>query len=414
MTARFARATLVAAVLLGTSGLGIVRAEATGDLYVGSVSGVLEVVTAPPDVLSMVPLLQAVGAVEIRADGRELYAVTGDRSITRLDLESMVPTPGVELAAAITDLAAPRGMRLVAALPTLSRVAVYDMLTGASSLGQPLPGAVDRLAAAPDDNRVVATAIGSSWVVVLDPATGTMGSANVMGAVRAVAVDERAGLAIVATSAPDRLLSINLDDLAEIANVVLPGAPTAISLGNADVFVAIDRALFAVPRHPGVHDGATPPPTLARRWATLARPARSLTSSNDRTLVYAMETDRIEGFHTADATISANPVVAARTVVLVGVRAAADIVAMPGAQPLAGSPENGAIAVEGDGGSGSLDATSGDSSPPATDTVSGGAWRIAMAAIVPVVILVVLPLLAIGWLVISRTDPERGGRKAGR
>jgi hypothetical protein len=337
--------------------------------------------------------------------------VSGEHDIVQVNLESMTITTTVALPARVADLVAPRGDRLVAALPSLQRLAVLDMLTGLVTQSDLLPGPVDLLAASRDDGRVVAAGKGGHWVAIADSETGSIQTGTVGGTVTSIALDSRSGVAVVATAGPDRLLGLDLATLANIWSWDSAEQPTGIAVGVDKVFIAAGHGLWEVGRDALTASASvTVASPTVRRWASLAREATALAISDDGTLVYAMESDRIEGFHSRDASTSGSTTAtAARTVLLAGSRAPLNIATVPGAQPMLGGPENGALPANGS----SLASNGvGLGSPPPTDTLVGVvSWQIGPDSIAPVFLIVAL-IVVIGWGLVQRRDSA--GRVATR
>jgi hypothetical protein len=397
-----------------TFGTGLARGETTGDLYIASADGILEVVTASSSVLDTVSVPAGLGPIAIRPDGRELCALSGGRGIVRLDLESMAVTSHIVLPAPGAAIAYPRGEQLVAALPSLRRLAILDTGTGTLSRSEPLPGAVNLLSGDRRDGRVVAAARGEGWVAVLDPGTASVRSTTIAGNVVAVAFDGTAGIVVVATTAPNRLVGLDLRDFATAWSTPLSAAPSAIAMTTDRVFVDVGRTLWALDRvaSPGwpFTDVSSSQPT-ARRWASLAKPTTALAMSDDGTFLYALETDRVEGFavqlSAADMSAAAS---ATRTVLLAGSKAPLALVAVPGAKPFLGGPgadpQSGVPTASAAGpapGGGTSPAPGGGtpSNPPHTDTVrdDAGRWVDARQAL-PGALLVGIAILVMGLLAI--------------
>ena len=404
-------ATVFAALAIAsTFGVGLVRAETTGDLYVASAGGILEVITSSGSVLNTVPVSPRPGSIAIRPDGRELFALAGGRAIVRIDLEAMAVTSRVALPATGAALAFPRGEQLVAALPTLRQLEILDTGTGRLSQSDQLPGAVNLLAADRRDPRVVAAASAGHWVAVLDPGTGSVRSTTIRGSVAAVAFDGSTGIVIVATTAPNRLVGLDLRDFTIAWSMPLSAVPSAVAVAADRTLVAAGQTIWAMessaaPGWPFV--GVPSAEAVARPWASLARPATALTMSDDGTYLYALEADRVEGFpaqrpasaERSSATTSATPG-ATRTVRLAGSHAPFAVVAVPGAKPLNGGPGN-AVSSGAPAPAASGPAVSPSKgpvvTPPRTDTVLDGAGRwIDDRPILPGAVLVGLVILVVG------------------
>jgi hypothetical protein len=388
------RAVVVAAGMTLASSAGIVRGEATGDLYVASPSGILEIVSATASVAHTMSVTALLGPIAIRSDGRELFAISDGRSIVRLDLESMTVTSRVALPAPAGALAYPRGEQLVAALPSLRQIAILDGATGGLSRSDLLPGPVDLLAADRGDGRVVAAAHGGRWVAVFDPATGSVRSTTIDGSVTAVAFDSAASAAIVATSAPDRLVGLDARDFSTAWSAPLPAAPSAVAVTSDRIIVAAGRTLWSLDRI------ASPRPPIvsaslvqlgARRWASLVGSATGLTVSDDGTVLYAMEDDRIEEFAVPRPAVDQTAAAGANgTIRLAGSRTPLAIVAVPGARPFLG-------------GAGTAPPRSGKPiKMPSTNTVPGAvpwtdAGQIPLAALLVGLLILVLGVSVIRW-----------------
>ncbi len=405
---------VVAVAIACTVGPGFARAETTGDLYVASSGGILEVITSSASVLDTVAVSPRPGSIAIRPDGRELFALSGGRAIVRLDLESMAVTSRVALPATASALAYPRGEQLVAALPSLRQLDILDTSTGLLSRVDALPGAVNLLAADRRDSRVVAAARGGRWVAILDPGTGSVRSTTIHGNVAAIGFDGSAGIVIVATTAPNRVLGMNLRDFTTAWSMALSSAPSAVAVATDRTLVAAGSELWAMENAtaPGwPFAGAPASEVAARHWATLAKPATSITMSDDGTYLYAMESDRVEGFVTARPAVaeSATPK-ATRTVRLAGSRAPLAVVAVPGAKPMLGGPGNApgsskpAATSGGTGpatGPAASPATRPQGKPPKTDTIVADVegW-VDARPVLPGALLVSLVILVVGLGVI--------------
>lgn len=394
----------LAAVILGfTLGTGAALGETTGDLYVAAPAGVLEIDSAAGSVLSTVPVAPRLGPIAIRPDGRELFAVAGERDLLRLDLESMTITDRVALPAPAAALVHPQGEKLIAALPSLRRLAVLDTGTGVLASSDPIPGPVDLLAADRRDGRVVAASRGGRWIAVFDTGTGDVRSTTIHGSVAGVALDGKTGVAIVITSAPDRLLGLDLRNLTTVWSATVPADPSAVVATADEVVVAVGRTLWAANRGPSpvwstAAVGSVP---RLRRWGSLARPVSTITLSDDGTVLYAAEADRVEVFDARRSAAGGSSAgrSAVRTVRLSGSRAPTAIAAVPGARPLLGGPGSGAKG--GAAGASPGPATS-SGPPPPTDTVLAAVrWidtrRIMPEALVTGLVILALGLFAIRW-----------------
>jgi len=412
---RRVQAVFAAITIALTFGTGLARGETTGDLYVASADGILEVVTASAGVLDTVPVSPRLGPIAIRPDGRELFALSGGRGIVRLDLESMAVTSRVVLPAPGAALAHPRGEELVAALPSLRQLAILDTASGALNRSELLPGTVNLLAADRRDGRVVAAARGGRWVAVFDPGTGSVRSTTIRGSVAAVAFDSSAGTVIVATTAPDRLVGLDLRDFATTWSMPVSAAPSAVAVATDRILVAAGRTLWAldgVPSPGWPFVGASSSEPRARRWAALAGPATALAVSDDGTFLYALEADRVEGFAVQRSAADGSAVPGAtRTIRLAGSRAPLAIVAVPGAKPLLGglgnasrsaTPAAGAAGPTGTGAAAAPKAGT-PGKPPPTDTVLDdaarwiGARQALPGAFLVGIVILVLGLFAIRW-----------------
>jgi hypothetical protein len=410
---RRVRTVVLAMTLALTFGTGLVRAETTGDLYVASTAGILEVVTSSAKVLDNVPMSPTPGSIAIRPDGRELYALSGGRQVVGVDLESMAVAGHTTLPAAGAALAYPRGEQLVIAMPSLRRLAVVDAGTGTLTRSEPLPGPVDLLAADRRDGRVLAAARGGHWVAVFDPGTGSVRSTTVSGSVAAVAFDGSAALVIVATSQPNRVVGLDLRDFSTSWTMSLSGAPSAVAIAGATTLVTVGRNVWALDHatSPGVATlGVSTAEPSGRRWGSLAKPAVALAVSDDASFAYALEADRVEGFAVQRPTPSGSAVSAAsRTIQLPGSRAPLAIVPVPGAQPLLGGPGVDAQAGTDATPSNAAPSPTAEASnkPPRTDTVLDNAvgWLGPRSAL-PQAILVGIVILALGLLAVRHY--ERG------
>ena len=153
----------------------------------------------------------------------------------------LLPAPGAALAH-------PNGEQVVAAVPSLRRLAILDAGTGTLSRSEALPGAVDMLAADPRDGRVAAAARGEGWVAILDPDNGSVRSTTIAGSVAAVALDGRAGIVVVATSAPNRIVALDLRDFATAWSMPMSTAPSAVAVTADRTFVAAGRTIWVLDR----------------------------------------------------------------------------------------------------------------------------------------------------------------------
>jgi len=408
--ARRIRAALLATTVALTFGTGVVRAETTGDLYVASAAGILEVVTASASVLDTVPVSPSPGSIAIRPDGRELFALSGDRQIVGIDLESMTVTSHIALPAPGAAIAYPRGEELVAAMPSLRRLAIRDAGTDSVRRSEPLPGAVDLLAADRRDGRVVVAASGGHWVAVFDSAGDSMRSVTVRGSVTAVALDATAGIAVVAMTKPNRVVGLDLHDFATTWSMSLSAAPTAVAVVGTTTLLATGRLVWAIDHAaPGAAAvGISTAELHGRRWASLAKPATALTVSDDGSLVYALEADRVEGFtvnrSAADQSTAAT---AARSIKLAGSQAPKAIVTVPGAEPLLGGPGNASSPGTRDPGDAVPAPVQAADVPPPTDTVLDEPARWLDAnRVLPQAILIGTVILILGLLAIRQY--ERG------
>lgn len=391
-------AALTALALALALGTGPARGETTGDLYVASAAGILEVVTASASVLSTARLPEKPGPIAIRPDGRELYAVSGGRALVRVDLEEMAVSGQVSLPAVGVALAHPRGPQVAVALPTLRQLGVFDADTGTVDRSPVLPGPVDLLAADPTDGRVVAAAKGESWVAVYDTGSSTVRSARVAGRVTAIALDGRRGTVLVATSGPDSLTGLRISTLAAAWTAPAPPAPSALAVSGAGALIASGRAVWevglagAAPAVAGRPSATVP---TARRWAALAGPASALAVSEGGAVVYALEAGRIERF-----AVGLSGAGAGRAVSLTGSRSPTALVAVPGVRP----PLSGPMASAGQAPAGGAPAGGLHSRPPATDTDPAGGVEIGSGVVLVQSVAAGLAILVIGILALRHRD----------
>ena len=91
------------------------------------------------------------------------------------------------------------------------------------------------------DGRVVAAARGGRWVAIFDPGTGAVRSTTIGGRVAAVAFDGSAGIVIVATTNPNRVVGLDLRDFATAWSMPLSAAPSAVAMTTERTIVAAGR-----------------------------------------------------------------------------------------------------------------------------------------------------------------------------
>lgn len=401
-SARIVGAALAIAWLVSAMVAGATLGESTGDVYVSSSSGVLEVVVASASVLDTVLVTPPAGALAVRPDGRELFVVTGTRGIDRVDLASLSVTGRFQLPAPAAGLAYPEGGRLIAALPSRRRLAVIDVASGTVSESDPLAGPVDLVAADPRDGRILAATQGGRWAAIFDPSTGRSTSVTTSGTVSAVALDSSGGLALVATSSPNAVVAFSLRTGRAAWTATLAGAPAAIVVVSDRVVTATGRTLWSI----DAGTAAASPPVS--QWAVAASAVLSLAASDKSTTVYAREATRLEAF---DAGAAGTP--ASRTIALTGGRAPIAMAAVPGAASSVGGPgqANGATA-----GSGSTVGTAriissgrAGPKPPPTDTVIEPTVRwVDLRPLLPGALAVGLVILVAGLLAIHWYERRAG------
>ncbi|HEX8939074.1 MAG TPA: hypothetical protein VF763_02835 [Candidatus Limnocylindrales bacterium] len=346
-----------------------VAANGIGDLYAATRDGVLELHVDSARVVNVVPLVPGPTALAFSADGRALFAAGGLHRVVRIDIETLAVGDPVTLPGIAAALAYPQGIALAIALRDRGTIGVLSGAAGATEVRESgrLPGAPDLLAADRRDPRVVAAAIGASWVTVFDPATFALRSGTVTGAVTAVAVDRDRGGALVATRSPDRLYRLDLGDLHVLWQAALPAAPTAVAPTADGIVAAGGSSLWAVTR-----DGTRP-------FATAKGSIAGLAVSDEGRVVHVAVGDQVQAF-AADGT-------PARLLTLGTGRDASALAAVPaGSSLFAGGHGTTGAATSGSSGGAGVPV-------PVTSALADAASRVLGSSVLPAA-------LAVGFVVL--------------
>ena len=268
---------------LGPAAL-VASANGIGDLYVAQAKGVDEVHVASHAVVNTVSLTPAPTALAFTPDGRTLYTADGGRFVTRIDIETISVADRVAVPSNISALAHPRGDLLAIAFDSTKLVEFLDPTDDSLHATTVLPGAVDLLAADRRGTRLVAAEFGAGWIAVIDPATRAVRTGAVAGEVVAIAVDRDSGEAYVATSGPDTIVRIGLDDLKTKWTTELTDMPAALAATPGGAIVSVGSTLWKVTATDGV------------KWGTAAADVAALATSDDRGVIYAAAGDTVEAF----------------------------------------------------------------------------------------------------------------------
>jgi sugar lactone lactonase YvrE len=342
-------AAMTATIALGAM-TGPVLANGIGDLYVAQAKGVDEVHVASQAVVNTVPLTPGPTALAFTPDGKTLYTADGGRFVTRIDIETISVAKRIPVPSNASALAHPKGDLLAIAFDSTRMVDFLDPTDDSLRSTAVLPGAVDLLAADRREPRLVAAEYGASWIAVIDPSTRAIRSATVKGDIVALAVDRDSGAVYVATSGPDTVIRIGLDDLKPKWTTELADSPVALTAAPDGAIVSAGKTLWKV----------TAPDAV--KWATAPADVAVLATSDDGTIVYAAGADAVQAFG-SDGKI-------ARTIPL-GANAAPSVLApIPRASSIAGA-SGGNIGTGSSGGSPKPNLHA-----PATDTVVDAAGRL--------------------------------------
>jgi DNA-binding beta-propeller fold protein YncE len=367
-------ATIMTTALAAIVGLGpaasVAFANGIGDLYVAQAKGVDEVHVASHAVVNTVPLTPGPTALAFTPDGTKLYTADGGRFVTRIDIETISVADRLPVPANAIALAHPKGDLLAIAFESLKVVDFLDPTDDTLRATETLPGAVDLLAADRRDPRLVAAEFGASWFAVIDPSTRAIRTGTVKGDIVAIAVDSDSGSVFVATSGPDTVIRIGLNDLKPKWTTDLADTPNALTAIPAGAIVSLGKVLWLVTA------------TDAIKWGTAPVDVATLATSDDGSIVYAAVGDAVAAFG-SDGKI-------ARSIPLGAKAAPSALAPIPRASSIAGA--SGGLNGVGSGGSSGASAKP-NIHAPATDTVVEAAGRllsssaILTAAAIAVVIL---------------------------
>ena len=357
-----------------------VMANGTGDLYVASQAGVLEVLVKSSSVINTIPMLPVPQALAFSPDGRTLFAGNGGKNVVPIDIATLDVQSPIVMPGAVSSLAFPAGQLLVASMPTRRTLAWAVVHGGAVKESAPLPGPGNLLAGDPRDARVAVAEAGKSWLDIVDPAAQTLNKVTVVGGIVAMAIDRDRGDVMVATQNPNSIVRIDLTSHLLSWTLALPAAPVAVASLDSTIVVGGGSRLWKV-------NGK-----IVTEIATTKQPVVSLTATYDGAYVYAGESNQIEAF---DETGSLQ-----RTVALTGDDAPVAMASIPSGSSLflgRGSSPTGTP-----GPKGTMPGGLATPNPPTTSTVTDTARDIAgyppfQDAVVVGFVILVLCGLVIRW-----------------
>jgi hypothetical protein len=348
----------LAAVVAAASYAAPALANGIGDLYAAQAAGIAEIHVSSSSVVSTIKLDLTPSALAFAADGHTLYATTGTPRVARVDIGTLDVLAPIQVPAAAVAIAYPKGSDLLVAMTGEQQLAIVDTTGGSITRSAPLPGPSDLLAADRRDVRVVAAQRGKPWVAVVRPADGTVRTVAVEGQVAAVAVDRATNHALVATTSPNKVFRLSLDDLSVTWEAPLPGAPAGIVAMADRVVASGGNTVWSV-----AQSGAT-------TWQTTTDPITAITASDEGKVLYAVVGSKIDAF-----TGSGGP---SRQVAVVANTTSAALAAVPRVSSLGGagglSPTPGPTGDNAQ--AGKTPAPSGHASPhptpgtPSTDTIA--------------------------------------------
>lgn len=272
-------------VLAGGVPPSIVLANGIGDLYAGVTSGVLELHVASSKVVEEVDFAPAAASLAFSNDGRTLWLARGQKSLGRIDIETISLGASLSLPGPARAAVVPQGGSIVVAVGSL-RLAIVDPATGRVRDSHPLPAEPNLLAADRREPLTVAARQADDWIAILDPTDGSVRTVSLKGAVAAVAVDRQGDTAYAITTAPNRLWRIQLREAKVTDQVDLSAAPTAVASTAQGPVVAAGRQLWIVASG-GV-----------RRLGTTEADISAIAASDDGRLIYAGRGGGVTAFNT--------------------------------------------------------------------------------------------------------------------
>jgi sugar lactone lactonase YvrE len=333
-------------VLAGGLPPSIVLANGIGDLYAGVPSGVLELHVASSKVVEEVEFGPAATSLAFSNDGRTLWLARGQKSLTRIDIETISLGASLALPGPASAAAVPQGSAIVVAVGS-SRLAIVDPATGRVRASEALPAEPNLLAADRREPLAVAASRAAAWVAILDPSDGSVHTVSLKGTVAAIAVDRAGATAYAVTAAPNRLWRIQLATAKVTEQVELSASPTAVTSTTHGPVIASGRQLWLAASG-GV-----------RRLGTTEADILAIAASDDGRLIYV-------GHGGGVTTLNTDGVVL-RTLALAAGRTPNTLAAIPAPPSLGSGAGPGTSGPSGPSGSAGSPASFGPV-PPATST----------------------------------------------
>jgi len=218
-------------------GVGPLALSPKGDrLYAATPTGLATIDAATGAVLAFVPDVNAFG-LALSSDGTQAYG-SGFGSVVVVDLKTSVVTQSIplpETSGGIPGIAAANGNRIFATIPTANEVAVIDAVRNVVTASLPVRYLPQGLATSPN-GRTVYVANYAGVVSVIDAESGerradirvmgrpTLIAASPEGALLYAALEDRPGLAVIATAAEQQIGEIALPETATALAVSADGA----------------------------------------------------------------------------------------------------------------------------------------------------------------------------------------------
>lgn len=262
---------------------GPVLANGTGDLYVASSGGVIEVLVDTSRVINTIPIVGP-HSLAFSPDGRTLFVSGTGRDVIPVDLATLESGTPITMPGTVAAVAFPAGQIVVGAMPTRRTLGFAVVHGGPITESAQLPGAGNLLAGDPRDARVAVAEAGKSWLEIVDPVAKTLNKVTVNGAIVALAIDRDRGGVLVATKAPNTLVCVDLTSHLLTWTVTLPGVPAAVASMASTVVVSGGTSMWKV-------DGKT-----ATAFATTTAAVVALTASYEGKFLHAAEAAGIEVF----------------------------------------------------------------------------------------------------------------------
>jgi DNA-binding beta-propeller fold protein YncE len=367
---------------------GPVLANGTGDLYVASSAGVLEVLVKTSSVINTIPMVPAPQSLAFSPDGRTAFASDAGKDVTPIDIATLDVQAPIVMPGLVSALAFPAGQLLVATMPARRTLAWAVVHGGPVTESAALPGPGNLLAGDSRDARVAVAEAGQSWLDIVDPAAQTLNKVTVSGGIVALAIDRDRGDVLVATQSPNSLVRVDLTSHLLTWTVSLPGAPVAVASMASTIVVAGGTKLWKV-------DGKT-----ATAFATTKLPASVVTASYDGAYLYVAESAGIEVFDSKGSL--------QRTIVLKGDEAPVAMAPIPSGSSLF-LGHGGAEATPTVVPTGTMPGAITTSGPPTTSTVVDTARDIVGYPPVQDAALVAVAILVLCWLFVRWYDRRQSG-----